>query len=63
MQDKVRPGDGWYLMLSASHASPKARDMVWQFTKDKWEVLKHRYRGQFQMPQIIDVRVLLLKSS
>ena len=42
-------------MFSASKASPQARDMVWQFTKDRWEVLKKRYQGQFLLSRIIDV--------
>lgn len=58
MKDKVRPGDSWTLMFSASRASPKARDMVWQFTKEKWEVLKVRYQGQFLLSRIIDVRIV-----
>ena len=60
LQDKVRQGDSWTLMFSASRAGPRARDMVWQFTKDKWEVLKERYQGQFLLSRIIDVRVYLL---
>ena len=42
-------------MFSASKAGPQAREMVWQFTKEKWEVLKERYKGQFLLSRIIDV--------
>lgn len=42
-------------MFSASKAGPRARDMVWQFTKDKWSELKQRYKGQFLLSRIIDV--------
>lgn len=53
--DKVRPNDSWTLMFSASKAGPQARDLLWQFTRDKWEALKQRYQGQFLLSRIIDI--------
>ena len=29
--------------------------MVWQFTKENWELLKERYQGLFLLSKIIDV--------
>lgn len=56
-QDKVRQMDSWTLLFSASRASPRAREMVWQFTLEKWEVFKERFAGQFLLSRIIDVRL------
>ena len=55
LQDKVRPGDAWYLIFSAAHASPRAREMVWSFIREKWALLTERYKGMFLITRIVDV--------
>ena len=55
LQDKVRPGDAWYLLFSAAHASPRAREMVWSFIREKWALLIERYKGMFLITRIVDV--------
>ena len=51
----MRPADSWIVINSATQAGPRAKEMVWQFIKDKWVVLKQRFSGQFLLPKIIDV--------
>jgi len=55
LQDKVRPGDAWYLLFSAAHASPHTREVVWSFVREKWALLSERYKGMFLITRIVDV--------
>ena len=51
----MRPNDIWSILCSAAYASPQSRDMVWEFVKDNWTVLKERYQGTFLLGRIVDV--------
>ena len=51
----MRPGDAWYLIFSAAQASPRAREMVWSFIREKWALLTERYKGMFLITRIVDV--------
>jgi len=54
---KVRPGDTWSLLFSAAQSSPRAREMVWAFVKEKWSLLQERFKAAFLLPRIVDVSV------
>ena len=51
----MRPGDAWYLIFSAAHASPRAREMVWSFIREKWALFTECYKGMFLITRIVDV--------
>ena len=55
LQDKVRPNDLWSLLFSARQASPRSRDMVWEFVQEKWTWLKERYQGSFLLGRVAEV--------
>ena len=57
-QDDVHPGDSWSLLFSAARTSPRSREMVWEFVKEKWAVLKERYKGSFLLSRTVEVRLL-----
>ena len=56
LQDKVRPNDLWSLLFSAGRASPRSRQLVWEFVQEKWAWLKDRYQGSFLLGRIVEVR-------
>lgn len=57
LSEKVRNNDTQMLFSSAASAGPRAREVVWQFMKDKWSVLTKRYPGQNSMQKIIEATV------
>ena len=56
----MRPGDTWGLLFSAAQSSPRAREMVWTFVKEKWSMLEERYQAAFLLPRIVDVSVTMI---
>jgi puromycin-sensitive aminopeptidase len=55
VSDKVRPNDLWSVLFSARQASPRSRDMVWEFVQEKWTWLKERYQGSFLLGRVVEV--------
>jgi puromycin-sensitive aminopeptidase len=53
VSEKVRPNDLWSLLFSAGRASPRAREMVWEFVQEKWAWLKDRYKGS--LARVVEV--------
>ena len=58
-QDNVHHGDSWSLLFSAARTSPHSREMVWEFVKEKWVMLKERYKGSFLLGRTVEVSSLI----
>ena len=51
----MRPQDTQTIFLSVALTSPKSREMLWKFMKEKWSVLDERYKGNFTVIAIVTV--------
>ena len=56
----MRSNDTQILFSSAARAGPRAREIVWKFMRDKWNVLTQRYPGQNNLLKIIEVSQLII---
>lgn len=56
----MRSNDTQILFSSVARAHPRAREIVWKFMKDNWNVLTQRYPGQNNLPKIIEVSQIAL---
>ena len=52
----MQSNDTQILFSSAASSGPQAREVVWKFMRDKWNVLTQRYPGQNNLLKIIEVR-------
>ena len=58
----MRSNDTQIVFSSAVHAGPRAREVVWKFMKDNWNVLTQRYPGQNNLLKIIEVSALFINA-
>ena len=56
MQEKVRRNDTWSLLSSAAGASPRSREMVWEFVKENWALFDERYKDNILLERIVQVQ-------
>ena len=56
LQEKVRRNDTWSLLSSAAGASPRSREMVWEFVKENWALFDERYKDNILLERIVQVR-------
>lgn len=55
LQEKVRRNDTWSLLSSAAGASPRSREMVWEFVKENWALFDERYKDNILLERIVQV--------
>ena len=56
----MRSNDTQIVFSSAARAGPRAREVVWKFMKDNWNVLTQRYPGQNNLLKIVEVSQIAL---
>ena len=56
----MRSNDTQIVFSSAARAGSRAREVVWKFMKDNWNVLIQRYPGQNNLLKIIEVSALFI---